>query len=138
MTTETQLDTRDVAIIFVRSGGKSIWQKGYTKPDGTWQDRNYEGISETIEPGESHTMAAVRGLHEELGLIVGGNELQRLTYSDSLPRTRTATSPSTGRETLYRYWYYELELSPTKAANIPLQVNEGKGTLHLEWRDIPA
>lgn len=125
------MDTREVAIVKVICQGRSLWQLGYTTHGGQWVPRDFEGLSETLNPGESPLAAAVRGLFEECRLTVGGSRL--------MPHGRqqeVKVSASTGRETLYRKHCFSLGISPEEAAQIPLQIEEGKGTLVLEWREV--
>ena len=130
--TDTEMDIRHVAIVYVRCGGAEIWQKGIELKDGGWQGRNYRGISETLHEGETAFRAAIRGLFEELGVVAGAGQVWAL----GLQPPEKRVSPSTGRETLYYKSEFSITLPISEKEKIPLRVAEEKGTLVLEWRAV--
>lgn len=131
MHTETEMDIRHVAIVYVRCGYSEIWQKGIELNDGEWQERNYRGISETLHEGETAFRAAIRGLFEELGVVPVAGQVWAL----GLQPPEKRVSPSTGRETYYKS-EFSITLPISEKEKIPLRVAEEKGTLVLEWRAV--
>ena len=122
---------KKVALVTVVSPLGVLFQSHQILSDGSYKERGWWNMSETVEPGEEWRGTASRGLREELGLEIKEDRLFALSYEET-----TKPSPSTREMTTYQFFEYGLYLPIEEAQAATLEEDEGGVRTFFEWRSM--
>jgi hypothetical protein len=105
--------------------------KQLVKSTNKFRYRRFPNISETIEHNETPEEAVIRGLKEELNLLINPSRLIYLGYShESKP------SVSTKQLKDYIFWDYYLEIEEQEFNSVSLSIDEGEVVTFFRWKKV--
>lgn len=121
---------QNVAIVYVSSPLGDLYQTHQLVIETEEiRKRDYKGISETFELGESPLECALRGIREELSLIKDNNNLRFKEIKEVVK-----TSSSTNKLKTYNFYIYEMNIDKAEAESIDLKIHEDDVYTYFEWR----
>ena len=124
----------NVSLINVTYLNKKLVETKQITSQGVINNRRYEYVSEKAFQDEPALVCAVRGLREELDLIISP---ERLVYREERQEERMGPSYP-GLKTRYNFSEYSLTLKKEEYQFCYVEVNEDDTTSIFRWKENPS
>jgi hypothetical protein len=121
-----------VVRVIIRDNGKVLFEMDQTFPDGRRRPRNAV-LSEKMKPGETVKQAALRGVHEELGIAVPAENARAVETPVEVRRDVSPSYPGLPS----RYTIYDCEVDVPGLPREPFTTTETGDAIrihHWEWQ----